>query len=408
MVQRCVNIDWLELYCLEDMARWPMDAAFFQRDGWHVEQRPYGTRVYSQMFTLYDVHGYPLIEVRRAPYSLKDSGSHGFFEDNACHLRFTNRACYLPHCIDIMRQFLVRYNYTLKKIYRLDVCLDFERFDYGDDPGEFLLRYMRGRYAKINQSHISAHGMDQWDGRQWNSLGWGSAKSMVTTKFYNKTMELTQVKDKPYIRQAWFAAGLIDDYDRMTKRRTDGTIYKPNIWRVEFSIKAGAQRWYVIEDHSHAKVKKTPMPHTLDIYDTPERLLLVFASLAKHYFHFKKYQNGVRKDRCEDKRLFNFLPDDAFYKITHPSNDVPRDHSMETLRRRLETYKLRVVDPEVRNAIDLLIQHISFHSINRTQTDPGDLALTRLWQMVIRARFSGDTDTDAMQLFHSFEDYDGF
>ena len=60
-----------------------MDAEFFQREGWHVEQRPYGTRVYSQMFTLYDVHGYPLIEVRRAPYSLKDSDTHGFFEDNA-------------------------------------------------------------------------------------------------------------------------------------------------------------------------------------------------------------------------------------------------------------------------------------------------------------------------------------
>ena len=109
---------------------------------------------------------------------------------------------------------------------------------------------MAGRYSKINQANISAHGLDQWDGREWNSISWGAKKSMVTTRFYNKTMELKQVHDKPYIRQAWYLCGLVDDWNTLEKKRRDGTTYKPQIWRVEFAIKSSTKKWFVVEDYN--------------------------------------------------------------------------------------------------------------------------------------------------------------
>ena len=73
---RCVNIDWLEVYVIENVNLYPCDADFFADKGWKVVRRNYGTRVYAQMFTLYDMHDEPFIEIRREPYSsvAKDGG----------------------------------------------------------------------------------------------------------------------------------------------------------------------------------------------------------------------------------------------------------------------------------------------------------------------------------------------
>lgn len=65
---RCVNLDWLEVFCFEDGE--PHDANYFRREGFVVDEREYGTRIYHQMFTLNDRLGHPFLEVRRSPKSL--------------------------------------------------------------------------------------------------------------------------------------------------------------------------------------------------------------------------------------------------------------------------------------------------------------------------------------------------
>ena len=370
-MQRFVNLDWLEVYALEDFRKSPCDAQFFRERGWDVSEREYGTRVYREMFTLYDVHGEPFLEIRRNPYSTEGK-DHGFFPPESCHIRLHNRTCYLPNAINLLREFMVRYNYTMKNIYRLDVCMDFERFDKGDDPAKFIERYMKGRYSKINQARISSHGTDQWNGRQWNSLAWGQPKSMVSTKFYCKTMELEQVHDKPYIWYAWMGdaehRGLIDDPINHTRKAKDGTIYKPVIWRVEFSIKSSAKKVFVI-DKTSGKKGKIEMPHTLDLYDTPLKLLTIFASLQAHYFHFKMYEENQRKDRCADKVLFEFSPKDTFYKLdrlaTHKVNARPSERLLAILR----NYKLVHPAPTIAKACDTLIDAIE-KDLLRLQVGP--------------------------------------
>lgn len=368
MADRCINIDWLEVYALEDASVFPVDADYFRRCGYFVRERDYGTRVWGQMFTILDDHDEPFIEVRRAPMSTKDVNG-GLLPPEACHLRLTNRACYLPSPISALRDFMARHNYQLVRIFRLDIALDFERFDKGDDPAAFIARYMNGRYSKINQANISAHGIDRWDGRLWNSLSWGSPQSMVGTKFYCKTLELQQASDKPYIRYAWFQAGLIDDLISMTKVNAAGETYKPAIWRVEFSIKAAARYWYEIRK-SDGKKGGIRMPHVLSVYDTPMKLEAAFASLARHYFHFKHYEDGKRKDRCKDKVLFDFSPRDTFYKIdrlaTHAANTSPQQRLIALLR----NYDLIVTDPDVHKAIRVIIEYLQFH-ILKTMSEAG-------------------------------------
>ena len=58
-------------------------------------------------------------------------------------LRLSNRTCYSDNAVQIMQDFLTKYDYEFVKIFRIDICLDFERFDSGDDPNLFLHRYIR-------------------------------------------------------------------------------------------------------------------------------------------------------------------------------------------------------------------------------------------------------------------------
>lgn len=356
-MNRVLNIDWLEVFCLEPLDDTTRDASFYENDGWRVLRRDYGTRVYREMFTLCDVRGYSFLEVRRNPFSA-DDGSGGILAPNACHIRLTNYACYTENPIGRLREFLDRYHFTLVRIYRIDICLDFEKFDFGDDPGKFIRRYMEGRYSKMNQSNINAHGSDTWERRVWNSLSWGARKSMVGAKLYDKTKELAEAKDKPYIRWAWFRGGLVDDPNTLEKCAKDGTTYKPSIYRLEFSITAAAKGWFVIDRCDTRKATKIFRPHTLSMYDNRTKLLECFAALVNHYFRFKIYEPGTRKDRCKDKRIFEFSYNDTLMTIGRQvSEKVPK-----TFRNRLlallRQYEGQTFDTELKTASRALIRSL--------------------------------------------------
>lgn len=391
---RCVNLDWLEVYCLESSIAYPHDAEYFRRAGWHVREREYGTPTYKEMFTLFSYdNDEPLIEVRRAPKAPRGYNTGGIMDPNACHIRLCNRTCYMEDAAGLLQRFLEENFFEYSRISRVDIALDFEKFDSGDDPQKFLQRYIKGQYAKINQARISMHGADRWDGRTWNSVKWGNENSMVSTKMYCKTLELLQVSDKPYIRQAWYEAGLIDDWFDMTKHKEDGTVYKPEIWRIEFSIKSSTKNWFVVEDPYSTKRKLKSIRHTLEQYRTRRQMLDVFFSLADHYFHFKKFTEGVRKDRCEDKVLFDKKIPSVFYKVTHVATHEKQDKTLQRLLRMLRDYQSTVYDEEKRQACRMLIADIEYRA--RAHDLPNDTPieeLTLLRQLVAK-RVMGSTNT---------------
>lgn len=365
MIQRCVNLDWLELYCLEDDIGYPHDANFFRRAGFHVEEREYGTPMYNEMFTLYDHFDEPLIEIRRDPKSAETRQINGLFDPRSCHVRLSNRTCYFANPVQLLQQFIEQYGLHYQRISRVDICYDFTTFDYGDNPADFMRRYMKNRYTKINQANISAHGADAWGGRTWNSVSWGSKKSMVGTKFYNKKLELSEARDKPYIRQAWRAAGLVDDEYLLTK---DGN--PVDIWRVEFSVKSGTRNWFIMENEQGKKKRIQSVRNTLDVYDTKEKLWQMFLSLADHYFHFKKFEEGKRKDLCEDKKLFNPDGISQYYKLENVASTHQPSTAWHQLYKKLLAYREETYKPEIYKAVSLLLEDIEFKQRTNDLTLP--------------------------------------
>ena len=387
---RAIYLDWVEVYALEPLLKDQRDADYFRSRGFVVHQREYGTRVFSDVFMIEDKFGQPFIEVRRAAYQSTE-GRTGFMPVNGVHLRLTNNQLYSGNPIEKLRDFMITNEYEFIKLHRLDIALDFERFDYGDDPADFIARYMRGKFAKVNQANISAHGTDTWAGRIWNSLSWGNPKSMVSTKMYCKSLELEQVHDKPYIKLAWFNDRLIDSPVTMQRRDANGVIYKPAIWRVEFSIKSSANKWYTIECNSR-KHKRQPMPHVLSTYDTREKLLLAFASLQRHYFFFRKYQADVSKYKCEVKQLFNFRLDDKLMKLEQHGAVSQRTTQLDRLLTYLRNFLVMYSDPDAYKAAQIIIDYLEDKKLRTMITSQAELAEVKALRALIRERLQGFTD----------------
>ena len=291
---KCVNIDWLEVFCSENALCTP---EYFISRGYNVKLRPYGTPQYSMMFSIQDEAKRDIIEIRRCPYSLKSQG--GIFNENDCHIRLSNRTCYCPDPIGFLRRFLLDHGYRLKLISRIDICLDFETFDNEMCPEDFVYEYMQGAFLKLHQSRLhsygsdyevslAAHGNDTIKTKVWNSLSWGSKKSSVTTKLYNKSLEMRQKKKKHYIINKWEKAGLHPDVN--------------DIWRIEFSLSSAIKGYVRIDDGEL-------LPSSLSLYDNEDKLWRAWSGCASRLFVFVDKSTATRKSRMKKIPLFNINDD---------------------------------------------------------------------------------------------------
>lgn len=407
---RCVNIDWLEVYCEESKDEYPCNADYFRRHHYGVEERDYGTRIYDEMFFILDESGERVIEVRRNPKS-GDSSFSGLSQFST-HIRLCNWVCYRDDCVSFLREFLVRHNYIFRRIFRIDICYDFTKFDTGDRPDRVAKRIIEKTYLKMNQGRISAHGADNWATYDWETLSWGSPTSMVTTKMYNKTKELkANGNKKPYITTTWMLAGLLDNPVSQTKRAPDGSLKPVEVWRIEFSIRSKADSWLIIEDISGKKLKKKTVPHSLALFDAKDKLWQRFQDLTFHYFRFKVrsykgQRKGAtqfalekiaakddweiqRKDRMPDKVLFHFDRDREFLHVQQLPKPSKPDNPAEILRRRLVVFAQSHPDPKIRMACQTIIDTIQTRDLYR-YTNDFNIWQVKALQAAIKLKMDGD------------------
>lgn len=341
-----------------------MNADYFRSHGYFVTERDYGTRTYKEMFTIQDEHGDAWIEVRRNPMS--GASSFTGLTELSCHLRLVNRKCYQDFPMKDLVEFMVKHDYIFISLFRIDLCYDFKVFDSGDKPETFLMRYIEKKFSKVNQTKVRAIGDDNWGAFAWESISWGAAGSMVSTKIYNKTKELSATGNKkPWIIQSWFQSGLIDDVRNL-----------PNVWRLEFSMKSSIKSWIILDVWTGKKIKHKKVEHRPSMFADRDMLWQRFEELAYHYFRFKYVQYKaevnsegerelLRKDLCKDKKLFWFNLNRDFYQVDNPSHESKPSYSDEVLRRALIKFKECHFDPELIRACDVLLDCIDKAELRR-------------------------------------------
>lgn len=350
---RCVNIDWLEMYVWEPNE--PRDTDYFISRGFEVRERDYGTKHWQEVFTIYDDRGDEFMEVRRNPRKGAND-HHTIYPDNACNLRLVNRYCYFDTAAWLMSDFIEKHHYTIRRIYRIDLCIDLKLFDSKDKPKDVVRRIIRHNYTKVYQSERTTHGRDKWNECDDNSISWGKKKSMVVTRFYNKSLELATQHDKPWIRQAWFEAGLTDDPLTPVILDERGEVIGDPVWRLEFQINSSARGWFVCEgDHKDEYVE-----HTLEAYWNRQLIQQAIAVLTEHYFNFRIFKQGVPKYDCPKKVLFRWSDEDLHYTLRNSLVRRTYDNKGSQLLRYLRRLRESYPDDEVRRhcmALEAKVRH---------------------------------------------------
>lgn len=281
----CISIDWLQVYGTR-----PLIAVAPELKGvsklYQVKQRDTATSLWLQV---YDISW--LGREVATFYCCPRSSS---MDMKGCTLKLANRVCYSMECISILMELLQVLDITYVGITRLDVCYDCNQLYGGRSVPQFLMDFFshepfcEGHIVRKGSRRLQVYGSRSNLGvTRISGMRWGSPQSDIGAYCYNKSLELLEVKDKPWIRERWADAGLVnvwskEDFDNLTPKEreryielgeTEGFIQIP-VWRFEISIKGHAKD--LLDIHSGELFRLNPT--FLDAQDKIETLFYVYAS----------------------------------------------------------------------------------------------------------------------------------
>lgn len=284
------SIDWLQLFChctltkegvpnvQEEMLSPNQD-----RNGYHRTYKLVKAKEYTHGYTWHRCvmwKDFTIANISACPSS-------SLHDQTGCSVKLSNAILYIYDWYWILCDILDTLKWQPQNISRIDLCCDQNYFLNGLHPETFIRSYTSKKNSyirvgrKANDFALYAH--KDIGGVSYNSIRWGSRQSGVSVYLYNKTKELNEQKDKPYIRKCWQECGL-----HLSK----------DVWRVEISITSQG---------TGLKDITSMMLHTLFVDDlkTSEAIKTIFQTYAQKYFHFKKIIQGKRKKDMPDFPLLS-------------------------------------------------------------------------------------------------------
>lgn len=319
---KVINIDWLQVFGqLQQENNLP---ARIEALGYVVKDNERGTRLFERWLTIYRRdNASPFIQLCYMPFSVRGVDVKGIFKPKSCTIQLCNKFLYAGNPASTLSSFCLSIGFTYQSISRVDICCDFEYFDSGLSPQTLLRGVYSCKYLKVRQLKIRDIATQNTE-MNHHYMAWGSERSKVGTKIYDKTKELEEVKDKPYIRDVW---------------KLNGLGASKHVWRIEFSIKSDGRDFVKTDTGELIKVGLRELYNTSDVN-------ALFFILCHHYFRFKVAVPGKRKTLCSDLNLFNIdsgLQSVKPIKIT-TSKDLDKKRKMliNTLNEELSDHTLSI------------------------------------------------------------------
>ena len=227
----CISIDWLQVCCYaSDLDKLTESIYFVAREGcpYILTDTNTLTRSFSKLYNVLYRHGsdwHKCAEIQAIPRS-------SILDKRLVLVKLDNRYLYHEGAIKMLYDVCGLFGLEIKGLSRLDLCYDCNYFHGGLNPAELIQDFVSydfgdERYLHKERTHKytvtgerSAKAVSKFQ-----YIRFGSRKSPITTYIYDKSLELWEVKDKPWIRDTWERNGLINDE-------------KTHVWRSEISIKA--------------------------------------------------------------------------------------------------------------------------------------------------------------------------
>ncbi len=265
-MRKCISVDWLQLFCDASEA--------VEAPGYLYNVESYGTSNFKKITN---------ISLNREPFcSIASEPTSSFMPANSCIVKFKNRLLYSHDFIVQIQVFLEFSNLKVKGITRLDIAVDFNNFFDSLSPHTFIRRFLKSTYLKNGRGTFTVIGEQKFM-NNYQYLRFGSKTSDVSVYLYNKTIELRQVQDKPYIKNRWKVYGIDTNVD---------------VWRLEVSIKSQACKFVDLESGEMIKINWERLQDHDYLYN-------VYYSFINQNFSFKINDGFLNKSRMKNLRLFD-------------------------------------------------------------------------------------------------------
>lgn len=290
----------------------------------------------------------------------------------SCQIKVDNSRLYYAWWAESLQALVRALHWRIQFVNRIDICCDFNFFANGRSPLSFCQDYLsrptKGRPSFIRHSSnkLRAVVTRTLHSLNYETLSWGTRDSAVQTNLYNKSLELSDHADKPWIRQRWIEAGLLHG---------DIGGKKHCVWRVEFSINPSA---LMLQDRETASViGQLNINHV----STPAALIETWNVLHPRYFTFHfltKDASNNPKVRVRDLPIVTLFERDNCIKykvkgVQYYRKSTRTDRLL--LRRLLETIEEDQLNADERAAFiavtNRLIETFMFH---RKQASNDNLA----------------------------------
>lgn len=255
-----LHLDWLALQ---------MQGPFHDRHPWRFEKLPYQSR---QWRALYEVYYFDDLWGTISTQSTLPTIPGDYFI-----LKIENKYLYSDCLWDQILSFYAGTAIRVCGISRVDICIDFQRFDNGDHPSAVIRDFASGKIDCLGKMRGTIV-RGQSSSSPYEYLSLGSRTSDVRVYLYNKSKELRDVKMKPWI--------LASDY-------LGGLSKKEDIWRLEVSLKGQSMSWANAWTGEDCSI-------TLDDLRNDSYLQMVAFSLFKKYFRFIKHSTAKNRYQNEE------------------------------------------------------------------------------------------------------------
>lgn len=285
-----VNIDWFEMYChvaVEgESLHLPTGAS-----NWQFRTEAVSSRIYSYITYVSHIDESanrrslrPFCEILHHPRS-------PILHPCSASLKVANLRLYEADWFELLRALCFAANIRYRNVTRVDVCADFNTFRGGRSPERLLQKYLTQKVLKIGKDTFSVYGRNKVidkDGYakppQIDSVTWGKIESGRQHSIYNKSLELRQVKFKPWIYDTWKRAGLNPE----------------EVWRAEIRIKDKGKTMQLIDGGLFSLGA-----HRVSSQDTIEELWWAYADKC---FDFRRRDGHTRVYNMPRIKLWSAHP----------------------------------------------------------------------------------------------------
>lgn len=230
MEKYCISVDWLQVCCYSNNLAYLLNNDYYNKVDslpYWLELQPLETRSFARFIRVHTKVGNDwrcCADILAVPRST-------MLNSNIVLVKIHNRFLYSQNYIKLLYNICATFKLSIKGLTRLDLCYDCNSFHGGIKPHKFIKEFVTAEFDspryiyKVGAKQFRVYGGKSVSSTtKFTGIEFGSGKSSKRCYIYDKSRELAEVKDKPWIRQYWQENGLISDE-------------KTHVYRAEISIK---------------------------------------------------------------------------------------------------------------------------------------------------------------------------